>query len=381
MAAELLPSYRCLGCLSLAARWWAHPCRVPPRIRRRDDPVVDSHKWKWLYPVGKKSLATEPACAPSNVHALDSNRDEEWGRPGTADRTVVGLDLIVRKHHCREATNMDNGVAQIEQRFAQIEQELAWTRQQLTKARRGSHGVIWGWRALGAATLAMVATGITVVSASTGPQTLTVKAPFTVVDDSGQPVMEVASNGIRLSHKGVAFMYATETGIGLTHGNTPLVGLVSTSGGGRLQVDSKAGAMVGSLGYDPKSGATQLLVSGNGSSATLGTHNSALGLRFFKGSQETAGMGQTTSGGAISLYRASGSVATALGSDASGMGYMEIDTASGVPSVALQQHSGGGYFALTNPGGTARVEAGVLPGDLGVVRTFGPTGFDYIEGK
>ena len=41
-----------------------------------------------------------------------------------------------------------------------------------------------------------------------------------------------------------------------------------------------------------------------------------------------------------------------------------------------------GYFALTNQQGIARVEAGVLAQeDLGIVRAFGPGGYDYIRGR
>jgi hypothetical protein len=89
----------------------------------------------------------------------------------------------------------------------------------------------------------------------------------------------------------------------------------------------------------------------------------------------------TSAGGVVQVSDKAGTVADALGTDSAGKGVFEIYSSGKMPAVQLASHSHGGYFALANTGGTARVEAGVLLEDLGVVRVFGPGGFNYIEGR
>ena len=79
---------------------------------------------------------------------------------------------------------MPDALTQLERRLTQLEGELAQTRRQLGRTKQGASRIMWGWRALGAATVAMLVMGLTMASASAGPGTLTVKAPFRVVDAS-----------------------------------------------------------------------------------------------------------------------------------------------------------------------------------------------------
>lgn len=71
-----------------------------------------------------------------------------------------------------------------------------------------------------------------------------------------------------------------------------------------------------------------------------------------------------------------------LGFSDTGEAQLALQAATGNTTALLAQKQAGGYLGLENMSGTARVEAGVLPGDNGIVRAYGPSGkIGYIEGK
>jgi hypothetical protein len=112
-----------------------------------------------------------------------------------------------------------------------------------------------------------------------------------------------------------------------------------------------------------------------------GGTNGNMGVRVYKAQKETAFYGSVSTGGEAALYKTSGdNPSTVLGAGPAG-GYLQLQQASGDPVAVLAENDAGGYFALSNKQGIARVEAGTNKQDQGVVRAFGPAGFNFIEGR
>ena len=138
--------------------------------------------------------------------------------------------------------------------------------------------------------------------------------------------------------------------------------------------------------------------------ARLGSYGrGALGLRFYKGDTFLGVVGASTDGGLLQLsdtagtpmarvynngtsgtvgiYNAEGKTKGLLATTASGDAEFDLFHADGAtPAVQLSEVAAGGYFAVTNRAGIARVQAGTLASDQGIVRVYGPGGFDYIRG-
>ena len=93
-------------------------------------------------------------------------------------------------------------------------------------------------------------------------------------------------------------------------------------------------------------------------------------------------LGVSSAGGIVGVHNTAGANVANLGvSSAGGGGGLDILSSSGQIDAQLAAHAQGGYLAITTPGGSARVEAGVTAGSVGVVRAFGPGGFNAIEGR
>jgi hypothetical protein len=206
----------------------------------------------------------------------------------------------------------------VEDRFEQLDRRFALLETELNRTRR-TLGV---WRTIAVGIIAVFGTGLAIAWASPGAQSRTVMGSFSVVTGANKPVVTINANGIS---------YVSKGGVHWTLGRLP-------SGGAAL--------------------------------------------RFYNGAVETASIGQGKEGiGGVYLFKKTGKLGIALGfTKSDDRGYFEIEGPVG-PAVELSGYDHG-YFALTNDKGTARVEAGTLvPEDLGIVRVFGPGGYDYIRGR
>jgi hypothetical protein len=154
----------------------------------------------------------------------------------------------------------------------------------------------------------------------------TFRVPFEVANASGSPVMRVTQSGVTV--------YASD--------NQPVAELKSDTGSGVLI----------------------LAKGGSAPSVTL---------------QATYG----STGGGIFQMTYGGKPTVILGFSPTGEAQLALLNQEANATVFLAQKQSGGYLGLANPGGIARVEAGVL-GDVGEVRAIGPGGMglgSYIKGK
>jgi len=270
------------------------------------------------------------------------------------------------------------------------------------------------------AILAVVLT-LGTASASHDAAPLTVTAPFRVVSSGGALLLQVDEHGVFYYKGGQVAASLTSAGAGAGPGST-----AGGGGGGAVPLTIKAplrvvdasGALVmhaDTTGVSYYQGGTlqvalrghgaaggELFVNGvQGTSATIGTTGSNLGLRILKDTTLLANLVGSTAGGYLSLRDPSGALSlqlastsdggliqsdsggkrrVALGSTTAG-GFLDLASSGGQLIGQLAEHPQGGYLALGNQGGTSRVQAGVLPNDNGVVRAFGPAGFNAIQGR
>ena len=189
-------------------------------------------------------------------------------------------------------------------------------------------------------------------------------------------------------------------------GGDPVAGIYQHSDGtGLVQVFDPQGEPVGSLQSLPGSLGELAVTNGKGNVARLGTSQDGtqMTLRFLQGAKLVAGMGNSGNGGLLELFDKTGKKAVKAansghggtvgiyGSDEqpkvvmatndAGRGAFDILNDSGGPAITMTATASAGYFAIANAAGVARVEAGVLPSDQGIVRTYGPGGFDFIKGR
>jgi hypothetical protein len=90
-------------------------------------------------------------------------------------------------------------------------------------------------------------------------------------------------------------------------------------------------------------------------------------------------LGASSAGGAIAVNNAGGANVANLGVSGTG-GALDILGNSSELEAQLAAHAQAGYLAIAS-GGSAKVEAGATSGGIGVVRAFGPGGFNAIEGR
>ncbi len=289
---------------------------------------------------------------------------------------------------------VEQRIAQLEQRLEQMGSALDRAEREARALRRGSGQAGRGARlarlaaACGAAaTIGALTMGT--AAAKPGPQPLTVKAPFTVVTGSGKKVVQVNTLGQLIVY----------------HANYPAVVLgPGENAAGLVQVLTPGGDPVAELA-SLADGTGQLAVVGDqGRVARLSTPSDSnqLTLRFYNGKTELAGVGADKAGlvqindatgkkmvllgsnntsGTVGTFDTSGAAKVLLATTPEGQAILEL-YAGAQPVVVLKQSTrGDGYFGLANNNGNARVEVGVLPSDKGVVRAFGPKGFDYISGR
>jgi len=268
--------------------------------------------------------------------------------------------------------------ALLEQRLAQVEVELEMSHMRIEQLRQSASRSRHKGRVTSAlAACAFVAVlGITAgtASAAPGPKQLTVKTPFEVQNQAGRVIFRVAEQ--------------------------------SGDGSGIAKVYDVDGKTLVALQTNESGGSGEVAVNGSkpGQIARLSSYGGDLGLRFYVGDNEQANFGTSAAGGqmqlnnsagklmakignngtsgTVGIYNADGITKGLLGTDTK-QGYGEFDLfyADGTtPAIQLSEVSAGGYIGLTNRAGIARVQAGILPGDIGILRTYGPGGFDFVRG-
>ncbi len=290
----------------------------------------------------------------------------------------------------------------VEQRIAQLEQKLEHMGSALERAEQAertwrgkSNHAGRGMRlaqvaaACGAvATIGALTMGT--VAAKPGPQPLTVKAPFRVLDNAGYPGLVYDGTNLHLYYGGRESVV-----LGPGDGGEPVVQVFNSKG--------EATAALQSL----PDGTGELAVAGEaGHVARLRTISGQQTLTFYKGNALQVGIGAVPGGGlvevndaagkqmahlssngktgTIQIYDVDGSARAVLGSDlATGEAELDLLYRDGkTPAVRLAEVGNGGYFSLTNRSGIARVEGGTLSGsDVGILRAFGPGGFDFVRGR
>jgi hypothetical protein len=252
-------------------------------------------------------------------------------------------------------------IASLEQRISRLEHALA-------KAERRSRrtGPL-AWLA-GCASLVLLTGALSLATASAAvipPQSATVRAPFKVVNAKGDVVMLVASNGMLIES-----------------GGHPAAQLTANNWGGSLWTFDPTGKANGCV-CGMEDGGSQLKVgmAGSGNYVTVGgAANGAVGLRAFKDKKEAAFVGSTDKGGATALYMVGGAApSTYLGAGPDG-GFLQLQQQNGSPMAVLATNARGGYFTLANKQGTDRVDAGVSAADLGIVRVWGTSKFNFLQG-
>ncbi len=278
-----------------------------------------------------------------------------------------------------------------------LEQRLALVETELERLRAGRRRVL-GSRTLVSATFAALALALTLGSASARPSAtaLTVTAPFRVVGADGSLLMQVDKNGV-LYYRGGKVVGSL--GSVASTANTAAGPLTITA---PLRVVNKTGGLVMQIDDSAGTGG-ELLVNGpQGWSAKVGMIGSNFGLRLFSNSTLLANLIADQTSGYFSVRDAKGATLVQATGDATG-GDVQVSvsgkpravlSAKGSDGATLQmlgaggtvvaevaQHAQGGYLGLGNPGGTSRVQAGVLAGDAGVVRVYGPAGFNFIQGR
>lgn len=297
-----------------------------------------------------------------------------------------------------------------------LEQQLAAMDGELRHLRAGQRPLRLARTALGTC-LVILTVVLTLGTASAGHNAapLTVTAPFRVVSSGGALLMQVDERGV-FYYKG-GQVAASLTSAGATAGGggagaSPLtikapLRVVDAGGALVMQADTtgvsyyQGGTLQVALRGNGATGGELFVNGGQGTSATIGTTGSNLGLRILKNTAQVASLLGTTDGGYMALRDPGGALSlqlsstsnggliqsdsggkrrVALGSTTAG-GFLDLASSGGQLIGQLAEHPQGGYLALGNQGGASRVQAGVLPNDNGVVRAFGPAGFNAIQGR
>jgi hypothetical protein len=309
----------------------------------------------------------------------------------------------------------DEQFAVLEKQLNSLVHDLAQTRRQMQTlqrtARRGRLTRVFA--ATGAGGAIMLALGLT--SASSAPSSasgLTVKGPLKVLGTNGSTILQVDANSLTyFAASGGTVSMLTSQGlpfIVVSHGAAPVAELGDSplgGGGGSLQLgpDSGSAAVGVSLRANPTTGS--VIVYGQNAQGRLAAQQgSPMSLQFIGTNKKVAlgigiaspggpgavtlhdgnghvlvNLGASNTGGAVDVKNSSGANVASLGVSSTG-GALDIEGNSSQLEAQLAAHAQAGYLALMPPGGNAGVEAGVT-GGVGIVRAFGPGGFNVIQGR
>jgi len=187
------------------------------------------------------------------------------------------------------------------------------------------------------------------------------------------------------SQQGTVFMGTVPSGgqIDVYRGNSQVAVLGTDEHGGVVQVAHMSRQSTASMSSgDSSDGYVSVGIQGT-TRINIDSRGSGMALRVLHGNEEVAAIGDGYDGGGINLRSRAGAPVTTLGVDLQGGGYFQVQNKAGTLIADLSESpaSHAGYFMLGSPGGNVRVEAGVLAGDKGVVRVFGPGGVNFISGR
>ena len=298
-----------------------------------------------------------------------------------------------------------------DQRLEQLERRLACAERDLASGRRAVRrgGAIAATVVCGALLMALRAP-------APGPEPLTVKVPFVVLDRSGRALMQVDEQGARRG-----LVVANEAG-------DPVAGLMSEQEGGEIKVNALGGRGHGSAKmFISKDGTPRLELDGPGDVplATLGvyekktrfnifnqaganvaqmaeqsnaagmvvaysadqTASSALGandagqagVRIKAGGKVLAELGAAEKGNArLKIWGTQGAPVAMIGASADGSGgAVVVNSGEGKLRGALQAANGGGQLHVWGTGETALAHVGV-EGERGTMRIYNKAGGSVV---
>jgi hypothetical protein len=311
----------------------------------------------------------------------------------------------------------DEHIAILEQQLQSLAAELAQTRRQV-QALQGAtrHGRLARVLvAAGAGGAVMLALGLT--SASSAPSSasgLTVKGPFKVLGTNGSTILQVDGNGVTYfagtggvvtlnSYKGLPYISVRHGGI--TGPDVVSIGdSIAGGGGGNVQLGPDSGDQAVGVGLRASSTTGSVVVYAQNAQGRLAAQQgSPMSLQFIGTTKKVAlGIGIASPGGpgALTLHDGNGHVLVNVGASSAGGAVVKNSSGTNVASLGvsstggaldiegngsqleaqLAAHAQAGYLALMPPGGNAGVEAG-MTGGVGIVRAFGPGGFNVIQGR
>jgi hypothetical protein len=251
-------------------------------------------------------------------------------------------------------------------RIAALEQRLT----RLERERRISAGL------LAAGLVLLVASQTSRPQAQAGAAPATVKAPFTVVNDQGQPIFSITRAG-------------AETKLEMIDGGTAVAGLSASKDASVLFLgDSKAFARVGMNFGGPDTGPSIALKDSGGELFTVGTEavsinapmkvspgefpdKDALSVSGTVSMRDAKGRRGTTLGDTgLRVHGADGvAVAASLGVDDARKGRLVVGLPTGPHGVIAQPSAGGVSFSLSDgPGKDYRIGMLAVPGDVAFLR-------------
>ncbi len=184
-----------------------------------------------------------------------------------------------------------------------------------------------------------------------------VVAPFEVIDRTGEVILSVERDFVKIFHAGQAQaqIAVSENGANIVLGDALKAHLYSFAGDAGFTVEDKG---------------TERIALGTGEN---GNHR----LVFLTADGKTiAGIGETTQGtGAVRVGTADGGIRASMQLDGEGKGLVAVMNDAGLPIAALKEGAnGGGLLEITNAQGEPMVHAGVHEDGYGVVKT-GPASF------
>jgi hypothetical protein len=262
----------------------------------------------------------------------------------------------------------------------------------------------------------MLALGLSSASsASSAASGLTVKGPLKVLSTNGSTILQVDGNGVTyFAGTGGTVTLSTYKGlpyISVRHGGITGPDVVSIGdstvggGGGNLQLGPDSGDQAVGVGLRANSTTGSVVVYAQNAQGRLAAQQgSPMSLQFIGTNKKVAlgigiaspggpgaltlhdgnghvlvNVGASSAGGAVDVKNSSGTNVASLGVSGTG-GALDIEGNSSQLEAQLAAHAQAGYLALMPPGGNAGVEAG-MTGGVGIVRAFGPGGFNVIQGR
>ncbi len=237
-----------------------------------------------------------------------------------------------------------NRIETLERRLASAERELAAGRR-------------WARRATGAAVTLCGAVLMAFHPPAAPPETLTVKAPFVVLDAAGRPLVVVGDT-------------QDKRGLFVANGaGEPVAGLFSVRDGGQVKIDAPGGGAASAAMWITKEGKSRLELDGPGGVpvATLGVTDDQSQLNIFNtaGANVVTLRSQPNSGGAVTAYSSDRSSYSALGANDQGQAGVRIRSGDRILAELGESQKGHVRLKLSNPQGQPVAVVGSNPDGSG----------------